>query len=253
MSLRVCHCCCLVPETYEIDEEIQGSLETNELNYFQLDFPSYGITFTLTVDTGYITCYASDVVRNPNEEQGYEWKVVTNGKVEVFVDPNSLDRDVGDYVYIGLEGGSSVNNFSLNSTSGDRRSELILIILQLDLLLILHSPLAPTVISTNTTSTNTVGKGERVYYQFDFPGNGVTITLNVTFGYIVCYVSDRYRNPNEAQGYDWRVEVSGYSNTFLDPSLLSRTPGPIVYISIEGNYSSNQFTLGNIEGDRRGV
>ena len=53
---------------------------------------------------------------------------MTNGTVEVFLDPNSLDRDVGEYVYIGLEGGSSVNNFSLNSTSGDRRSKLVLII-----------------------------------------------------------------------------------------------------------------------------
>ena len=92
-----------------------------------------------------------------------------------------------------------------------------------------------------------------MYYQFDFPRNGVTITLNITFGYVICYVSDRYRNPNEAQGYDWRIEVSGYSNTFLDPSLLSRLPGPVVYISIEGSNLSNQFTLGNSEGDRRGT
>ena len=116
-----------------------------------------------------------------------------------------------------------------------------------------HYSLAPTVISTNTTSTNTVEKGERVYYQFDFPGNGVTITLNVTLGYVICYVSDQYRNPNDAQGYDWRIEVSGYSNTFLDPLLLSRSPGPTVYISIEGSDSSNQFALGNTEGDRRGL
>ena len=106
-----------------MDEEIQGSLSSNELNYFQVDFPSTGITFTLTVSTGYITCYASDTIQNPNEEQGYEWKVVTNTTVEVFIDPDSLDRDVGVYVYIGLEGGSTVNNFSLNSTSGDRRSK----------------------------------------------------------------------------------------------------------------------------------
>jgi receptor-type tyrosine-protein phosphatase Q len=220
-----------VPESYEIDEEIKGSLGSNELNYFQLDFPSGGITFTLTVSTGYITCYASDTVQNPNGEQGYEWKVVTNSTVEVFLDPNSLDRDVGVYVYIGLEGGSSVNNFSLNSTSGDRRT--------------------PVEVATNTTSVGTVGEQERVYYQFDFPSNGVTITLNITTGYVICYASDRYRNPNEAQGYDWRIEVSGYADTFLDPALLSRSPGSTVYVAIEGSEASNQFTLGNTEGDRR--
>ena len=62
-------------------------------------------------------------MQNPNEEQGYEWKVVTNGTVEVYLDPNSLGREAGFYIYIGLEGGSTVNNFSLNSTAGDRRSK----------------------------------------------------------------------------------------------------------------------------------
>ena len=65
----------------------------------------------------------------------------TNGTVEVFLDPNSLDRDVGDYVFIGLEGGSSANNsFSLNSTSGDRRSKLIWILSSLDYNLFFLSP-----------------------------------------------------------------------------------------------------------------
>ena len=64
---------------------------------------------------------------------------MANGTVEVFLDPNSLDRDVGTYVYIGLEGGSTVNNFSLNSTSGDRRSEFIAKCMQyfFDLLLLI--------------------------------------------------------------------------------------------------------------------
>lgn len=99
-----------------------GSIQNNELVYFELEFPSDGITFTLTVAVGYITCYASDIVQNPNGEQGYEWKVETNSSTEVFIDPDSLDREPGTYVYISLEGGSSINNFSLNSTSGDRRS-----------------------------------------------------------------------------------------------------------------------------------
>ena len=112
-----------VPESYSVGEEIVGSLGSNEITYYRLEFPSNGITFTLSVTSGYITCYASDTIQNPNGEQGYEWKVVTNGTVEVFLDPDSLDREVGVYVYIGLEGGSSSNNFSLNSTSGDRRSK----------------------------------------------------------------------------------------------------------------------------------
>ena len=108
-------------------------------------------------------------------------------------------------------------------------------------------------VATNSSSVGTVGKGQRAYFQFDFPSSGVTITLNISSGYVVCYASDRYRNPNEVQGYDWRIEVGGYADTFLDPSLLLRSPGTTVYVAIEGNSTSNQFTLGNTEGDRRGL
>ena len=115
-----------VPESVDVDEEILGSLNNNELKYFQLPFPSAGITFYLTVSIGRIICYASVTVQNPNEEQGYEWKVETNSSAEVFLDPDTLDGEPGMYVYIGSEGGSSVTNFSLNTTSGDRRSKCFL-------------------------------------------------------------------------------------------------------------------------------
>ena len=81
----------------------------------------------------------------------------------------------------------------------------------------------------------------------------MTIQLTVSIGYVVCYASDRYQNPNAAQGYDWRIEVSGYADVFLDPSLLSRTVGSTVYVAIEGTSTTNTFTLGNTEGDRRGI
>ena len=112
--------------------------------------------------------------------------------------------------------------------------------------------LAPVVIAINSTLIDTIGEGDRVYYQFDFPSNGVTVVLNVTTGYIICYASDRYQNPNEAQGYDWRVKVSGYADVFLDPSLLPRSPGSTVYIGLEGSDQTNHFNLQNTEGDRRG-
>ena len=116
-------------------------------------------------------------------------------------------------------------------------------------------PTAPQQIAVNGTSTDTVGDGDRIYFQFPFPSYGVTLQLTVSTGYVICYASDRYQNPNEAQGYDWRVEVSGFANVFLDPALLSRTPGTIIYVAIEGSYNggSSTFTLGNTEGDRRGT
>lgn len=113
-----------VPQSYDIEDEIFGSLLFNELKYVRIEFPSDGITSTLRVNVGYITFYASETVHNPNREQGYKWRVETNSSVEVYLYPNSLDREASQFVYIGLEGGgSSINNFSLNLVSGDRRSE----------------------------------------------------------------------------------------------------------------------------------
>lgn len=108
-------------------------------------------------------------------------------------------------------------------------------------------------VAVNSSSSDTVGYGERSYFQFPFPSYGVTIQVSVSVGYVICYASDRYQNPNAVQGYDWRIEISSYSDVFLDPSLLSRPVGSTVYVAIEGSSTSNTFTLGNTEGDRRGV
>ena len=116
-----------VPDNLSLDNVIMSSVSIGDLQYFRLPFPTAGVTLTLSVSNGGVICYASDIVENPNMNQGYEWRVETNGSVEVFIDPNLLNRDPGTYVYIGIEGSSNSNQFSLNSTSGDRRSEFLII------------------------------------------------------------------------------------------------------------------------------
>ena len=111
----------------------------------------------------------------------------------------------------------------------------------------------PTSLASNTAASNTVGMGERVYYQFMFPSTGLTIQLDVGEGYIVCYASDSLQNPNERQGYDWRVEANDYIDTFIDPTLLGRPAGQNIYISLEGSESNNSFTVNSTGGDRRGI
>lgn len=115
-----------MPDNLSLDNVIMSSVSIGDLQYFRLPFPTTGITLTLSVSNGGVICYASDIVQNPNLYQGYEWRVETNGSVEVFIDPNLLNRDPGTYIYIGIEGNSSSNQFSLNSTSGDRRSEFFI-------------------------------------------------------------------------------------------------------------------------------
>ena len=70
---------------------------------------------------------------------------------------------------------------------------------------------------------------------------------------MVCYASDRYRNPTSTQGYDWRVETDGYTDVYIDPELLNRDAGPYIYVAIEGLESDCDFSLNSTEGDRRGL
>ena len=112
-----------VPATTSLDQDVSNTVSSGYLVYYRLPFPASGITLTLTVTYGRIICYASDSEQNPNNVQGYEWRVETTGTVEVFIDPDSLDTTPGAYLYIGFEGGSSNNGFGFSSTSGDRRSE----------------------------------------------------------------------------------------------------------------------------------
>lgn len=109
-----------------------------------------------------------------------------------------------------------------------------------------------TALSTDTTVTNSVEMGVRVYYRLLFASTGVTIRLDVGVGYIVCYASDTNPNPNAAQGYNWKVETSGYIDTYIDPALLGRPAGQYIYICLEGNQNSNTFSMNSTFGDRRG-
>lgn len=98
---------------------------------------------------------------------------------------------------------------------------------------------------------DTIEEGDIIYYQLYFPSSGVTISLNITSGSVISYASDQYQNPNEAQGYDWRIITSSYADAFLDPHL-SNSSGATLYVSIEAINTSSDFILRTIVGDRRG-
>ena len=108
------------PQTLAFDSGVSDSLGAGERTYYEFIFDTDGVTLRLFVTTGTIICYASDLIQNPNEEQGYVWKVTSTDYIDVFLDPDSLTRSVGSTLYVGLEGADTSNNFS---TTGDQRSE----------------------------------------------------------------------------------------------------------------------------------
>ena len=104
---------------------LTSSVGNGSINYYQYDFQPNGITIT-NVGTGTIKCYASDRFQNPNEEQ-YDWFVVVSGYADTFIDPNLVGRTPGSNIYIGLQGVTLSNTFTLDSTTGDNRGKICII------------------------------------------------------------------------------------------------------------------------------
>ena len=102
-----------------------GSLGAGGISpYYQFIFPSNGITLFLSVSTGSFNCYASDRYENTNEEL-YDWTLTVSAYADIFIDPNTLGRTPGTYMYVSLEGVQNSNAYTLNSASGDRRGMYI--------------------------------------------------------------------------------------------------------------------------------
>lgn len=86
------------------------------------------------------------------------------------------------------------------------------------------------------------------FYSLPFPASGITLSLTVTSGYVNCYASDQYRNPNEYE-YDWFVAIRDYWEVFLDPSAISRPLGSFLYVSFQGISTSNVYLVNSSSGD----
>ena len=231
-----------------------GSVAAAVLQYFQLQFPDNGLTIILNISLGSVICYASDQVQNPNARQTYIWLVQTDSYTDLFIDPLLLGRAAGDNIFIGIEGVNSANNFTVNNTAGDKRGEHIsCLTITSSYSWYFTSIAVPTPLDAAVVVTTSVGAGEREFFRFPFPMDGLTIQLTADTGRVVCYVSDRIRNPTNTQGYDWRIETDNYSDVYIDPQLLTHDAGQYIYAAVEGIETSNNFTLNSTEGDRRGM
>lgn len=119
------------PQVVSFDVDVSNSLGAYQRLFYQLVFATNGITIRLTVTSGTVICYASDVTQNPTADQGYVWTVTTSGYVDIFLDPSTLNRNAGSSLYIALEGSSaSTNTFTFSSSTGDRRRKTFAVITQ---------------------------------------------------------------------------------------------------------------------------
>ena len=96
--------------------------------------------------------------------------------------------------------------------------------------------------------SDSIGGGQFRFYIFPFLGGGVTIRIEVFRGGVWCYASDTNRNPS-SRDYTWRLFISGYNDSYIDPRSLGRVAGPFLFIAIEGINPANDFSLNSTSGD----
>ena len=101
---------------------VSVSIAGGVIKYYSVPFSSGGITLRLDVSAGYITCYVSDIVRNPGPGN-YVWLINTGGYADGFIDPTQFGRSGTRYIYVALVGVNALNTYLFNSTSGNFSSQ----------------------------------------------------------------------------------------------------------------------------------
>ena len=103
-------------------------------------------------------------------------------------------------------------------------------------------------IGTGVGIRGTIGVGEIRYYAVPFTTGGITLRLDVSIGYIICYASDIIRNPGPGS-YVWLVNARGYADGFVDPSQFGRVGTRYIYIALVGGDTLNTFLLNSTTGN----
>ena len=108
---------------------------------------------------------------------------------------------------------------------------------------------APAISDIGQAITNTLQQNEVTFIQVALPDGGMTLSIDVTVGVVVTYGSNKIQNPNEAF-YDFKLsnsrpEIFVTTDTFGIANFTNIT----IYISIQGQSASNEFTLNTTIGD----
>ena len=96
--------------------------------------------------------------------------------------------------------------------------------------------------------SDSISSGQFRFYIFPFLTVGVTVRVEVFRGGVWCYASDTNRNPN-SRDYIWRLYISEYNDSYIDPTSLGRTAGSFLFIAIEATGVSNDFMLNSTMAD----
>ena len=101
------------------------TLNSGVIRYYEVAFPSDGVTVTLDVIQGSVTLYASDSIWNANA-QDYDWRVTadtSSGFIEAFFNSSNLNRQARSIVFLAIVGGQSTSTYIMNNAVGDIRTK----------------------------------------------------------------------------------------------------------------------------------
>ena len=104
------------------------------------------------------------------------------------------------------------------------------------------------------TTAATIGNSVIKYYTIPFTSGGITLRMDVSEGYVYCYVSDTNRHPGPNNyPYDyvsaWRMNTHDYEDRFIDPAQYGRSGTRYVYVAVNGRNNRNSYLMTSASGD----
>ena len=101
------------------------TLNSGVTRYYEVAFPSDGLTVTLDIIQGSVTLYASDNIWNANA-QDYDWRVTadtSSGFTEAFFNSSTLSRQARFILFLAVVGEQNTNTYIMNNAVGDIRTK----------------------------------------------------------------------------------------------------------------------------------
>ena len=118
LSIFIFHCFIAATEVHT-DEMINTNVGEEEQVFVQIPYDTEeGQTIKMNVTSGTVRIYVSDLIATPNEAF-YEWTGETNGCLDIFLDPDQLNRTVGVSVHVVIQGVDTHNEFLFISENGN--------------------------------------------------------------------------------------------------------------------------------------
>lgn len=100
------------------------TLNSGVTRYYEVAFPSDGVTVTLDIIQGSVTLYASDNIWKANA-QDYDWRVTADtsgGFTEAFFNSSTLNRQARSILFLAIVGEQNTSTYITNNAVGDIRT-----------------------------------------------------------------------------------------------------------------------------------